>query len=291
MFNRIYSLIILSFLFTGGCHHSSSTDSLPVLQRFTLSFVGTPGTPVLHVNANGHDSLWLVDTGTTNNLAASWFVRSLGVATTTLPNQNDGIVGVASPLRLILGALALKNDQFGVVNVPPELEHLEVGGIFSPQLMALPGTTVLINFKQSALSLLRGALDPHHDSGPGWSMAPDGMKLCPASNGDAGARYLVPAKIGDLDGWIEIASGAPESRLFADAAARAALPVENHVARGVYLQIGDGRARANLRILPAPSAAQADASCGAIGLLGMDVLRNCVIAVDGQHGLGRCWQD
>ncbi len=284
-----FSLFFFLIILQSGCHRHAA--ELTTIERFPLVFDGPLGAPpraFVGVSANGHLNRWLVDTAATNNLVGWWYTKSIAVATAPVPNRGDGVIGVASPLAVKLGGVARRTDHFSVVNMLPELEQREVAGILSPQLLAMPGTTLLINFKQSAMSLIRGPLDPHHDDGPGWSLAPGGMKLCHPTD-DSGARYLVPAEIGGVEGWLQVASGSAQSRLFADSPAAEKVTVENHIARAIDMKVGDGHVRANLMVVPRPLVTATGGTCGEMGMLGMDVLKSCVLLLDGSNALGRCW--
>ena len=109
-------------------------------------------------------------------------------------------------------SIAVRNATIPVVPSAPSLEALGIGGILSPQALAPPGFTTLIDLSRGRLAVLTGSLTAADRTGPGQSLAPEGLRVC------AGAerRYLVSATIEGQPTTFEIDTGSSETHIFAN---------------------------------------------------------------------------
>jgi len=261
--------------------------------RATLQLVRGRRVPLVQARIAGQPTLLLVDTGAYDHLLEGWFARVLqdadatGRSATVVDHANRTVVvdrwsqvsfiidgwNAIAPIRpLVTG------------DASPGPRALGIGGILSPQRLALGGASVVLDFPSGAMTSVDEAtataqLDAH-----------------PTSLGAAlrcGATFAIDATIEGKGARLLVDTGAFSTDLKATSAPGRALAGRTSVsARDIYAvggavatrTLGDaelkiGRLSVKLDIplvLDHPRAAR----CPSDGVLGMDVLEKCVLVVD-----------
>jgi hypothetical protein len=128
------------------------------------------------------------------------------------------------------------------------------------------------------------------------------MKVCLVPDSERARRYYLRTRIADVDGWMELDTGASETEIRADSEVGLKLQLKTsdgsaHLAqlgeissaqRGRQSDISIGELTATIR--PLLVSGKDNPQCPAMGVVGMDILRQCMILLDAETGFARCWQ-
>lgn len=252
-------------------------------------------TPAARVTVAGRSAWFLFDTGAGIHTLASWFAKAAGLGTAEL----EGMSGrdstgrrlqyrVARAVRLSLdagGEIALGDA--AVADFPPFFEEHEVGGALSPQLLAPTGSAAVLDLRRPELRIEAfdaaisriGAVELRR--GPV-------LEICSERAPLPNRLFAVRVSVGGESASLILDSGAAHSKL--NAASRAARrlpgPLEDgtstglngvvdpvKVARRVRVSLGKHDGTADVRVGPLRN------SCGPDGILGLDVIRDCVFVL------------
>jgi len=257
------------------------------------------------------DTLFLVDTGANTHALTRWIAKK---AKLTLEDKGDSSTDHSGKTMTSLRAPhpGLVIDGWGpvpdrdtlVIDVPEGLEKLGIGGFLSPQRLDA-GTLVL--------DLLRGEMRESHDADDEkgalaeWSSfsRPEPRSLaeavaCRDDTTPLGAlSFVVPAQVDDQPVALLVDTGAQRTDLFSTSPAGKALSpraeagnqvllasgkVDTKLLRDTPLAVGDVRQRLDVGLLPG----SADPLCPRDGVLGIDLLRRCVLVFSKGTFHGRC---
>jgi hypothetical protein len=255
--------------------------------------------PLVHVQAKGKETLFIVDTGATANALTKWFAEDLGITTTS--HAEDAArdfagtaleVARAGPLDITADGTVIGRGFIPVVATPILARPRGIGGVLSPRLLLRPNFVAVLDLPADRLAVVEGALQ-----GDPWkgekSLARDGTRAC----GTRGI-YLVPAALDGASALLRLDTGSEQTSVFAASAIGQALSSRMAVAPGAQSSVGQefgqkdgvsfeaGRVTAKLSVRLIPG--EPSAACKYDGLLGMDALRGCQIILDPDRAFARC---
>jgi predicted aspartyl protease len=271
--------------------NSASPRSIALRYDATLAAAGFPN-PLLRLTIGGRTVWFIIDTGAGVHTIASWLVRAAGLRTRASSSAVTGSTGSEQQVRAFEGISARLEDgrtlaipEGVVVDFPGIFEEHEIGGLLSPQLLSRKDAVVL-DLRTPALSLEAFSVATARLRSTNVAAA----RVChnaasPIRNG----LYAVPATV----------AATPATLLLDTGATRTVIGVESGIAQrlapqsagGSRTQGVGGTVTTSQRVPGVPVAiagkttaveltlAPAAANCGADGLLGMDVLRNCVLVL------------
>jgi Aspartyl protease len=245
--------------------------------------------PLLRV-AGGVTPAWLlVDTGAATHTLAGWFVSERQIATAEIRggdvrDATGRSVTVRSAPRFdvpLNNGDTIRLADALVADFPPMFQQRRIAGLVSPQLLGRPAALVDLRAPELRVGpwqLLVGELDQAHTaSGRACKGTSNRRRLyrLPITLNGHSADMLVDtgANRTRLDEHSSIASGL---RLDASGSADvgvAGVGAPATVAREVSAAIGSVRRAIDVRVGPAQSA------CGSDGIVGMDLLLACTLAL------------
>jgi hypothetical protein len=245
--------------------------------------------PLLRVTGSGTPAWLLVDTGAATHTLSSWFVSERQIATVDVRGGDvrdatgRSVTVRSAPrfdARLKNGDTVRLADAL-VADFPPIFQERRIAGLVSPQLLGRPAALVDLRAPELRVGpwqLLVGELDQAHTvSGracKGTSNSRLLYRMPVALNGHTADMLLdTGANRTRLDEHSSIAPG-----LHLDASGSADVGVAGvaaaaTVARDVSAAIGSMRRTLEIRVGPAQS------SCGSDGIVAMDLLLPCTLAL------------
>jgi hypothetical protein len=187
-----------------------------------------------------------------------------------------------------------------VIAIPEALRKAGIGGILSPQALAVEGRGVVLDLAGGAMNdvPLEEALQAA-TTAKGSALPQPRACGNPQASSAAGRVFVVDAQIEGAPAVLEIDSGATQSSIFggstagrriagrakAQATAYAASgKVSVPVLEGARVDAGAVTATADIDILPGTR----EVPCHIDGFLGMDVLKSCVLVFGPSMAAGRC---
>lgn len=252
--------------------------------------------PFVDVIIQGEKVLAIVDTGAGTHAMAGWLANKLKLARHAAPGAFGDITGSSAKVDYANAAIevgALGKFDLGdtvVIDLPPPMEASRIGFILSPQLLAksgqaivldLPGATMSITDEKSAFARPAGA-----------SMANTWARACgDAANPLANVTFAIPVSIEGNPATLTIDTGGSTTKVFAADAAGVALAARakprtdkgmgaagafdaNELAE-VTVKAGAVGKKITLQFIPG----KIEGECPVSGVLGMDLLKPCVVAV------------
>jgi len=250
-----------------------------------LAAMGFPS-PLVRATVRGETAAFIVDTGASVHTIASWLVDAAKMPAAASRATTTGSTGVETTVRTVSGESLHVAGRDGdirlgdaiVVDFPPIFAEQRIGGLLSPQLLAAAGTAAVLDLQTPRLTF--GPARP----------ATVGTRVCRnESSPFANRLYSAPATIGGTAGTMLVDTGATSSVVSASSPLGAALstrPSTTSRAQGV------GGPATVTRTVPGVSVQAGGAettvpvaignpagACGADGLIGMDVLRRCVLVL------------
>lgn len=295
-----------------------TTESAPrlpecVITRGTRLYytVGTTSTRLAFVHAavNGVSTVLLVDSGATDHVLASWFVERWNIDSYTNPDDvavdHDGErirARRAANVRLSLdgwGHVAT-SDPF-VIDLPSIFAENGIGGILAPQLLRRAGARLVLDLVGGSIALESGncassaAESPH-----GCALTAAPIESCAPDARGVGPLFALPTTINGIVTMLVLDTGARESDVFASSRTGGELtsvpgrnPTDGYVISGrspgisipsVNIQIGSCTFSESI-ILDSGAPGKL---CRQDGVLGIDVLRSCILAIDDRGLTGVC---
>jgi predicted aspartyl protease len=256
-----------------------------------LAAVGFPS-PLLRATIGGRRVWLIVDTGASVHTVASWLVSAARLPTRDSTAAVTGSTGTEQPVRVFEAVRARLEDgrtlsipEGVVVDFPPIFQEHEIGGLLSPQLLTTRDAVVLdltapsITFESFATATARvregGAAE---------------VRACHnAASRFRNRLYAVPVTADGVQATLLVDTGATGT--VAALESGIAKRLEAQSVSGATTQGVGGVATSSRRIpnvaltvdrtttvLDLTIGAVAGA-CGSDGLLGMDVLKRCVLVL------------
>ncbi len=268
------------------------------LREAPIGYVpGLVRAPVVRGSVRGKATWMLVDTGATHQFLADWMIQRImidaeGGSVTDHAGRSLSTGRLDHP-ELTLDAWGPLPDEPAFVlsnaGLPPDAD---VGVTLSPQRLGLTEAVVL-DFPRGRMSLV-----PYGDLS---SLATRGVPLAPSGMRPCGGVFLVASTIGGHAVNLLLDTGASSSDLRARSTAGRALAsrsedrmghafgaggaIDSRVVHDVRIEAGEYQAKTDVYLVDAVTESTA---CGADGVLGMDVLEHCVLAVSRATATGWC---
>jgi hypothetical protein len=241
--------------------------------------------PIVRVAIDGHVQALALDSGAKHHCWSLAKARAAGVEMTYMPPLAD-VYGRRHPLFLV-AATALQAEGLGELHQPlyasdstdgidplaPRLPHVD--GVLRPQELPSGDGALLVDFVHGALELTSWPAALARTAGMPRRLA-DGPALQDGS-------FVVDASINGRSRRLEVDTGAAETLLFD--ARREDLPAGAVRASHDLARVHVGEIDRELlveRLEPLATPPHID------GILGMDLLRNCVLALDSRRLVARC---
>jgi Aspartyl protease len=256
-----------------------------------LSKLGFPN-PLLRASAEGQTAWFIVDTGAGVHTFAKWFVKAAGLKALYTQATVTGSLGAESKVSVVHKAsLHLQNEPREILigdaivaDFPSVFEEQRIGGLISPQLLALRGKSVILDLNAPRLSF---SATPRASSE---------TKVCTNRDSQFANRlYAVEIPFSTARGWFVVDTGATSTVL--NAWSNSASSLSQEASGGGRIEGVGGKAETLRKTKPlelqlpgvrrfvAISLGQPSVSCGADGLIGMDVLHGCLLDL-GDSGFG-----
>jgi predicted aspartyl protease len=258
-----------------------------------LVALGFPS-PLLRATVNGESVWFVVDTGASVHAVAKWLTTAAHVGTHDSKTTLRGSTGAttqareAGPINLTLrDGSVLSLQEAAVVDFPPVFAEQRIGGLISPQQLTTDGQAVVLNLRTPSLTFAPfdgavGAL------GIPATTALAGTHACSNEGAMPGRSYGAGVTIAGIPADMTVDTGATSTFVASSRVSRAlaARATQNGQVQGVGGEVQSARTVAGVTIVRAGSARKADLilggtseGCGVDGLLGMDLLRGCTLAL------------
>jgi hypothetical protein len=276
-----------------GC---ASLQGYEISYPDALAKAGFPS-PVIEVAAGSHHAYLLVDTGAGTHTLARWFVDSAGLKSSPSRVKLRDSTGHLLAVDQVEAGLRLAGTDRSLTGIvadfPAEFAEHELAGLLSPQLLAPPGQSVVLDevARRMRIESFDEALVETGASRIGEA------RICAEETAVRNRIYLVPVKVGAEIAMMELDSGANRTALRADS--KAARSLSGRAAAGntvgvtgtqltsevATTQVAFAGAATSLpvRIVPGDIAV-----CEADGLLGQDFLQHCVLVLGEDRIAARC---
>src|SRR5262249_34286135 len=153
--------------------------------------------PILHVRMGECEARLVVDTGAGYHALDKQFADSAGIPTQSSERAGVDLNGRTTPLGIAphvamkSGSVPLYDGPAIIVKLPGELRRMGIVGLFSPQYLAPAGASVVIDLLRGHVGVMNGPLTEKDRAGPGYALAPGGMRICRGDSEKVGGFYLV----------------------------------------------------------------------------------------------------
>ena len=268
-----------------GAHQSAAFSYLP----------GHTRAPGIHGTVHGKPTWMLLDTGASTHFIEDWMLHRI-FADDVNETATDHIGRVVKTSRLDEPKIALdgwgKTPETTAMIMNDTSESSDLGVTLSPQKLASSGSAVVLDFPNKTITLARS-----RDAAE--RALPRGAALAPAQK--CGGVYFVNAKVGDTEARLLVDTGAWASDLKPQSAAAHALVmhtvngqakgygaggvINSHRLPGITVTVGAVRQELELQLL---EQAADRGACRSDGVVGMDLLQNCVLVIDEAAITGKC---
>ncbi len=275
--------------------------SVPVHYDSTLSLAGFPN-PLVRATIAGRQALFIVDTGAGVHVLAAWFAKAAGLALRDSSTTLQGSTGEKSHTQTATNVegvfedgTPLKIDEAAVVDLPPIFQEKQLAGLLSPQMLARPGEAAVLDLREPALNF-DSTDEALAQLPPEAGQVPGGHVCVNPKSQFRNRLYGVQSLIEGVTGVLLLDTGATRT-LVAPQSTFALKLSDRSVVVGRIEGVG-GAATNGRRVMDVNlnlagmnmkldlSIGGAPGDCGTDGLLGMDVLKKCVIVLgDSKLGL------
>ena len=260
--------------------------------------------PLVDVVIAGFPTSMIVDTGASHHVIADWVAKEIAVPVTTSGDRavdhagRAQTVGRAENVKLsISGWNSIEVPLVLVLSMPGALQHLGIGGVLAPHLLAGPGHATLLDLRGGAMVEEAEEEAAKHEVESGGTRAITSARVCGGAT--EGVVLVVQAAAFGEPAWLKLDSGAMSSSLFERSAAGKRALAQVGSARkeygaagsftslsvpGARVMVGEFEAAVELGVESGAPAA----NCPSDGFLGMDVLRSCVVVLRGDRTSARC---
>jgi Aspartyl protease len=300
------SLIIATGLYASPSPNLTCADcDIPLHYESELARQGFPS-PLVHLRIGEQEATFIIDTGASVNTFAAWFTEAAGLSVRDSTATAMGSTGTSSKLRTASAFSALLENgtpihiqQAIVVDFPPIFKANRLGGLLSPQLLAPHGRAAVLDLREPSLRFkpfdsaftelglkqMNEAEQPHICINHGSQFV---NRLYQASIAVAGISGVMLVDTGST-GTLVTAN----SRIGQSLARQSAQ--EQH-SQGIGGPVQTTRTVTGVGLnfvgqeLPPRSITIGGSSsdCGPDGLLGMDVLKSCVLLLGTSRAAARC---
>jgi hypothetical protein len=269
--------------------NAKSTQSLPIFYDAALAANGFPN-PFVKAQMRGHKAIFILDTGSSRNFLADWYVKVAKIPTSAMTNSKINGSVVPRLAHRIQGRWSdgqrFSLNETMVVPFPPYFESNHIGGIVSPQFLAPAGMAAVLDLKTPSLRFapFARALSDLQQLNPSSEPLPLNQ-ACHSEVADQ--MYLAPVTAAGVTDLVTIDTGATKTMFSENSNIAHAIedrtepgpPSEQlagkmngeRMVRNVQLMRGGRSVELN------PSIAKPSWPCNSQGLLGMDALRNCLL--------------
>jgi hypothetical protein len=265
---------------------------------------------VVEGSVGGVRTLFVIDTGASAHILTGWLARKA-----KLPLENHGDSGsdhtgkklvsfrTPSPSFVLDSWGKLPEKETLVIEVPEHIEKLGIGAFLSPQ--NLDAEAVVLDLPRGELREAR-SLDEEKGRLAEWAslsrpvprLLPEPVP-CRDGSTIGGLAFLVPATFADQPATLLLDTGAQKTDLLAGSVpgkqlsprAEAGEPVfsasgklATKILRSTEVTVGEVKSRLDVSILPG----SAETLCARDGVLGMDVLKSCVMVFASGTVHARC---
>ncbi len=248
--------------------------------------------PALRVTVGEISAVLLVDTGAGVHTLASWFVHDAGIqgSESTVSAQDstgrDVAMRVARRVTFKLAAgRELLLQEAAVTDFPPVFQELRIAGLLSPQLLADSGTIAVLDLRVPSLQVTS-------EDAAARELNPANARLNSVCRVDTSAfrnlLFGVHTRIAETHALLTLDTGATTTILDATRSVAKNLVALQHdgyqtgvggarepIFRSAPLSIDFGAGTRELAV----RVGSPHGGCGPDGLLGMDALQGCVVAM------------
>lgn len=279
--------------------------------RFAVNGVSL-SVPVVEAAVAGERTQAVVDTGAESHVIAGWLARKLGLqivesARTTRDGAGRALkISVVEDVGLEVEGLGQIPRRPTMVIDVPKLESLGIGLVISPQHMVEDGQAAVLDMPHRVLWREREECAFSEQRLPGLALP--SMRACTDPSVATGyIHYLMPAAINGTQATLLLDTGSAVSFLKSSSPLCARLLErsnllerhsagvnEGHAAGGTQAcrelpssEIKIGGVTASTKIEVCENHEQ-DPVCPSDGVLGMPVLRACILAISPTRAMGAC---
>ncbi len=271
---------------------SVSHDPLPL----TFSPDGkTFPSPVARVAINGRPTWLVVDTGASFHALASWFAQEIQAPV----EHPAGAQPIARDITIASGtSVVTLRATLPVVETPAALRALGIGGFLSPSSLFPPGGAVVLDMPKGELR----AFTREQDADPLFDKAASlPLEVCGARDSGHSKIFCAHLSVNASPVLVEIDTGAQASYFYSSSALAPPSQVTDRASivgvdgralnavrvPDVNLSIGDLRKKTSV-ILVVSARPQLHTEAHLDGVLGADVLRDCVLRLGTTTGNLKC---
>lgn len=263
--------------------------------------------PVVEGTLAGVPALFVLDTGAGTHTLASWLAKKARLRTreTDLKSRHSAgrplDVGMVHGVKVAVGGLGASTLEDAIVaEFPPFFEEEGIGGALSPQLLPPRGQVLVLDMPAGRARLHDVASAKRAVQALPHSLAEHGIEGCTELAAPlANFVFRVPTLVDGEESLLTLDTGAGRTKIHEASAAGPKLKPravprkgaaglagghEVWTTSGVVVKAGAAEATLEVDLVPAKSGR----TCRTDGVLGMDVLRRCVLAVSRTDFGARC---
>lgn len=264
--------------------------------------------PVVHGTVSGEATWMLVDTGANSHVVAGWLARKAHLDTRNLGDVGTDHTGraiatsrVDHPKVFVDEWGAFPDGPILVTEVPEAVARLGIGAFISPQALAGADGAIVLDLKSAEMREEDGGHPRTLLGLRGAEVFGAAAHTCADDDGPInGLAFVIPVTIEGTRAALLLDTGAHHSDiLMSTSVGKRFLPrsvpnrdqvyaasgkVVTRTMRTAKVTIGEYAVVTDVDLIPG----QSDSSCPRDGVLGMDILRSCVIVLEQAKVFGRC---
>jgi len=303
--------IAAALMVVTGAHASPSPDStcadcvIPLYYDSDLVKQGFPS-PLVHLRIGDHDAAFIIDTGASVSTFATWFTQEAEVSVQDSTATAVGSTGVKSTVRtasdisgVLENRIPIHIQQAIVVDFPPIFKTNRLGGLLSPQLFAANGRAAILDLRVPSLRF-KPFNSAVAELGFKKLNPSDQTHVCVNHDSQFVNRlYQVAISVAGAAGTMLLDTGATRTLVTANSRIGQSLgqrSTEEQHSQGVGGAIQKNRTVSRVQLnfmgqeipLRSITIGASSSDCGPDGLVGMDVLRSCVLVLDTTRATVKC---
>lgn len=264
--------------------------------------------PILRGTVQGLATSVLVDTGANAHVIAGWLARRAGLTLKRVGDVSSDHAGRAVETYRVDGARIvlegwgpLPLGTLLVADVPEAVERMGIGVFLSPQHLADEGHVVVLDLERGALHERTREEAERDVAGRGLPIATHGVRPCiDEVSAIHGLAFILPTLIEGFSAQMLLDTGGlhtdllASSRLGRGLEARTAPSherlysasgkIKKSTVPGAHVRLGDVAVYEDLDVIEGAE----DPECPRDGVVGMDILRRCVLVLSTKEAFGRC---